>query len=71
MATVSIKNLASAIYESSRGKEGKDLDMLMSDCAKLISSKHLLGKSDLILNEIESIIDKEQGRVKAKVKILI
>lgn len=66
MATVSIKNLATAIYESSRGKEGKDLDTLMADCAKLISDKHLLGKSEQLLSALETIIDKEYGRVRAK-----
>jgi F-type H+-transporting ATPase subunit delta len=65
MATVSIKNLATAIYESSKGKEGKDLDVLMADCVKLIADKHLLGKSEQILSELEKIIDKEYGVTRA------
>lgn len=65
MATVSIKNLATAIYESSCGKEGKELDVLMMDCAKLIAGKHLLDKSEQILSELEKIIDKEYGVTRA------
>jgi F-type H+-transporting ATPase subunit delta len=65
MATVSIKNLATAIYESSKNKEGKDLDVLMADCAKLIADKHLLGKSEQLLDALETIIDQEHGVTRA------
>ncbi|MFA6386247.1 MAG: F0F1 ATP synthase subunit delta [Candidatus Paceibacterota bacterium] len=67
MATVSIKNLATAIYESSCGKEGKELDVLMTDCAKLIADKHLLGKSEQLLSALEKIIDKEYGVTRATI----
>lgn len=67
MATVSIKNLTSAIYESSKGKEGVELDALMKDCTKLIASKHLLDKSEQILSTLEQIIDKDIGVVRAKI----
>jgi len=65
MATVSIKNLATAIYESSKGKEGKELDVLMVDSAKLIADKHLLGKSEQLLTALEKIIDQEHGVTRA------
>lgn len=65
MATVSIKNLATAIYESSKGKEGKELDVLMVDSAKLIADKHLLGKSEQLLSALEKIIDQEHGVTRA------
>lgn len=67
MATVSIKNLVNAIYESSKNKEGKELDVLMQDCVKLIANKHLLGKSEQILSTLEEIIDKENQRVRATI----
>lgn len=59
MAKISVNNLATAIYESSRGKEGKELDALMTDCTKLIADKHLLGKSEQLLTALETIIDQE------------
>lgn len=65
MTTVSIKNLATAIYESSKGKEGKELDALMVDSAKFIADKHLLGKSEQLLTALERIIDQEYGVTRA------
>lgn len=59
MTTVSIKNLAIAINESSKGKEGKELDALMTDCVKMIASKHLLDKSKQLLKTLEEVIDQE------------
>lgn len=65
MATVSIKNLAIAINESSKGKEGKELDALMTDCVKMIASKHLLDKSKQLLKVLEGVIDQEYGVTRA------
>jgi len=67
MSKISIKNLANAIYESSKNKEGKELDELMANSAHLISSKHLLSKSEQILSTLETIIDKDQGIVRATI----
>lgn len=68
MSTISIKNLASAIYESSLNKEGDELDIIIKDSTKLIAHNNLLGKSEQILTAIENIINKEQGKVRVKVK---
>ncbi len=65
MATVSIKNLATAIYKSSNKKEGEELNVIMRDSAKLIANKHLLNKSEQLLKVLEKIIDKENERVRA------
>ena len=67
MSTVSIKNLAFAIYESSLNKTDDDLDLIMRDSAKLIACKNLLSKSEQILSTLENIIDKEKGIVRAKI----
>lgn len=66
MATVSVKNLAYAIYESSKDKEGANLDVIMKNSVQMISDKHLLSKSHLILSELEKIVDKEKGRLRVK-----
>jgi F-type H+-transporting ATPase subunit delta len=67
MTNVSIKNLARAIYESSKDKEGANLDIVMENSVKIISDKHLLSKSHLILSELEKIVDKENGKLRVKV----
>jgi F-type H+-transporting ATPase subunit delta len=67
MATISINNIARAIYESSHDKEGKELDIVTKKAVSLISQKHLLSKSKEIINQLEKIIDKSEGIVRAKV----
>lgn len=67
MATISINNIARAIYESSHDKEGKELDVVTKKAVNLISQKHLLSKSKEIINQLEKIIDKSEDIVRAKV----
>jgi len=67
MATISVNNIASAIYESSQGKDGAELDIVMKKAVNLISKKHLMSKSKEILNQLERIIDKKDGVVRAKI----
>ena len=67
MSKISIKNLAQAIYESSQGKEGVDLDDVIKSSVTFIRDKNLLSKSKDILEALEGIIDKENGVVKARV----
>ena len=67
MATISIKNLTKAIYESSYKKEGAELDTTIGKAVKLISRKHLMGKSKEIIKELEKIIDKEDSVIRVKV----
>ena len=67
MATISIKNLTQAIYDSSLDKEGSDLADVIEKSAILIKDKNLLGKKEEILKLLEKIINKENGIIKAKV----
>lgn len=67
MATISINNLAHAIYESSKDKEGKDLDAISKKAVDLISKKHLMSKSEEILTQLKKIIDKDEGVIRAKI----
>ena len=67
MSTISIKNLANAIYESSLNKEGISLDEVIENSAKLIKDKNLLNKSEQILSSLEKIIDKKEGIIRVKV----
>lgn len=65
MATVSINNIARAIYESSAGKDGKDLDIVIKKAVFLISSKHMMSKSNEILSQLEKISDKREETTRA------
>jgi F-type H+-transporting ATPase subunit delta len=67
MASISIKNLASAIYESSLGKEGLELDSMLGKSVIFLRDKNLLGKKKEILEELENIINKNNGIIKAKI----
>jgi len=67
MANISINNLARAIHESSKGKEGVDLDDISKKAVNLITKKHLLSKSKEILTQLKKIMDKDEGNVRAKI----
>ena len=67
MATISIKNIASAIYQSSKGKGDSDLNILMKNAVNLINKKRMLYKSDKILSALEKIIDDDEGITRAKI----
>lgn len=67
MATISINNLARAIYESSEGKEGIELDHTIKNAVKLLSEKHAIGKAKEILNKLQKIVDKNEEVVRAKI----
>ncbi len=67
MASISIKNLAYAIYDSSLDKEGKELDSILEKSVVFLQDKNLLGKKKEILEELEKIINKNNGIVKAKI----
>ena len=66
MASISIKNLARAIYESSCNKEGDSLDKTLEKSVVFMRDKNLLGKKKEILIALENIINKENSIVKIK-----
>lgn len=67
MATISINNLARAIYESSQGKDEADLDVVVKNTVKLLSEKHMLGKSKELLDRLEKLVDKGDELIRAKI----
>ena len=67
MATISINNLARAIYESSQGKDGADLDLVVKNTVKLLSEKHMIGKSKELLERLEKLVDKGDELIRAKI----
>lgn len=67
MATISTNNLARAIYESSVGKDGVEVDIIAQKSVDLISKKHLMSKSKEILTLLEKIVDEKDEVVRAKI----
>lgn len=67
MSKISINNLAAAIYESSEGKTGVELENTLRNTVKLLSEKHAIGKSKEILSKLQKIIDKNDGVVRARI----
>jgi F-type H+-transporting ATPase subunit delta len=67
MATISINNLARAIYESSDEKDGAHLDTVTRNAVLLIKEKHMMGKSNEILSVLTKIIDRNEEVVRAKI----
>jgi len=67
MAKISPKNTAHAIYATAKGKSGGDLDTTLKNSVEFLANKNLLSKSDQILNELEKIIDDDEGIVRVKV----
>ncbi len=67
MATISINNLARAIYESSLDKNDVELQTISRDIVNLISEKHLMNKSEDILDKLQILVDKNEDTVRAKI----
>ncbi|MFA6251583.1 MAG: F0F1 ATP synthase subunit delta [Candidatus Paceibacterota bacterium] len=67
MATISVNNIARAIYESTNEKSGVELEVILKNTVKLLSEKHALGKSKEILNKLQKLIDKNEEVVRAKI----
>lgn len=67
MATISTNQIARAIYLSSKGKTGKELDENLLNATNLIANKKMLSRSKDILERLEYIIDEEEGIAKVKI----
>jgi len=68
MATLSTKNIAYALYEATKDKQGKDLETALSNGVAFLANKHLLSRTSEILRELEKIIDEKEGVVRARVE---
>lgn len=67
MSKISPKNLAQAIFEATKGKSGAELASAISNSAKILAGKRQLGKSSDILQNLQEILDKKEGTVRAKI----
>lgn len=67
MATISNNDIAYAIYLISKGKTHSQLVELCKKVVKFLFKRRLLSKADGILMQLEKIINREEGRVAAKI----
>ena len=67
MAKISTKDIAQAIYATAKGKSGHELHNAMANATEFLVKKNLLGKTKEILEELEKVVDDDEGIVKAKV----
>lgn len=67
MAKISSKNIAEAIYETTKGKSGQDLALVLRRSAQILKDKRMLGKSAEVLDVLQNIFDKKNGIIRMKV----
>lgn len=68
MATLSTKNIAYALYESIKGKKGKDLDGAFAQAVEFLNKRHLMSKSKQILEDLQKIVDEDEGVIRATIE---
>jgi len=68
MSQLSEKKVAQAIYEASKEREGKDLDLIIESTTDFLIEKGMIGKSPEILSHLQKIIDEKEGMVRAHVE---
>lgn len=64
---ISSKNIAEALYASTKGKTGNELALTLKHGVKILSKKRLLGQSQDIMKALQNIIDKKDNVVRAKI----
>ncbi len=67
MAKTSTKDIARALYESTKDKSGAELTRLLQNAVTFLAKNRLLSKSPEILEHLGKIRDKDLGIVSAKV----
>ena len=67
MKVRSTKTFAEAIYESSKGKSGPALSEVFANVVDFMNKNQLLSKSKEIITELERIIDRDEGVLRAHI----
>ncbi len=67
MTKISTKDIAKALYESTKDKSGAELERTLENAVSLLFKNRLLSKSREILEQLEKIRDKDLGIVNAKI----
>ncbi len=67
MATLSNNDIAEAIYFLSKDKDAKEQSEISKKVVSFLSKRRLLSKAPEILSRLSKIVNKEEGRVEAKI----
>lgn len=68
MARIKTNDIATAIYASTHGKSGADLDLILKNITLFLSKHRLLNKSKAILTKLQEIEDTENEHINVIVK---
>jgi F-type H+-transporting ATPase subunit delta len=68
MAKITPKTAALALYEATKGKQGKDLESVLANSVVFLKEKQLISKAREILTYLQELIDTDNGVVRAKVE---
>ncbi|MEJ0002154.1 MAG: F0F1 ATP synthase subunit delta [bacterium] len=60
--------VAQAIYLATKDKKGAELESALESATKFLSRKRLLSKTSEILNTLEEIVNKAEGRIAVNLK---
>lgn len=61
------KQYAQALLETVKGKNEKEIKKVISDLVRVLAINNDLGKSSLIISELNKILNKEEGILEAKI----
>lgn len=61
MAILSYNNIANAIYIGLKDKKGDSLDSFIDNVVKFLYKKKLFSKSNIILEKLEDLLNREKG----------
>lgn len=67
MASITHNDIAYAIHSSIKGKEGKELDELLTESVKLLAEHRLISQSNIIVSKVQALIDIDNGITRARV----
>ncbi len=67
MPKISPKNIAEAIYDATKGKSGIELESAIACSVQVLQEKHMLGKSEDVLQALLDIFEKKAGAVRMKI----
>ncbi len=62
-----IRAYARALYEAAQDKSRTEVGALVERTLKILADKNVLGKSDLLMAEVEKLDDAAQGIVRARI----
>lgn len=68
MAKTKSKNIAKAIAEATEGKSGEALSTIISGSLELLKKEKMILHSDDVLEELQKIFDRRDGKVRTKIK---